>query len=124
MKHRILALSLALSIFSVHADELTTDDFVLVTTQDLIDVCNAPASSSIYQEARIFCLGYIAAAMDYHDEVAKAPEMGPIACAKTTTTRQDTLDVFLAWAVKNPQYKNTSPIESLLRAAAEKWPCD
>jgi hypothetical protein len=124
MKHGILALSLALSSFSVNAGEPTADDFVLATTQDLVDVCGAPTSSPIYEEARIFCLGYIAAAMDYHDEIAKAPEMGPIACSKTPSTRQDTIDVFLAWAAKNPQYKNASPIESLLRAAAEKWPCD
>ncbi len=123
MKPKILALALTLGAFSANAGTFTVDDFVLDSTQDLVDVCGAPASDPLYDEAKIFCIGYIAAAIAYHDEIAKAPDLGPVACAKPVVTRNDVIGVFLEWSAKSPQYMNAPPIESLLRAAAEKWPC-
>lgn len=123
MKPKILALALALGAFSANAGTFNVEDFVLDSTQDLVDVCGAPASDPLYQEAKIFCIGYIAAAIDYHDEIAKAPDLGPVACAETEVTRNDVIGVFLEWSAKNPQHMKAPPVESLLRAAAEKWPC-
>ena len=123
MKPKLLALAFAVSAFSANAGTFAVDDFVLDSTQDLVDVCSAPASDPLHDEARLFCLGFISAAIAYHDEMAKAPDLGPVACAKADVTRDDIIDMFLAWSVKNPQYMNAPPIESLLRAAAEKWPC-
>ena len=123
MKPKILALTLALGAFTANAGTFNVDDFVLDSTQDLVDVCGAPASDPMHDEATIFCIGYLAAATDYHDAMARAPDLGPIVCAKADVTRIDVIDVFLEWAAKNPQHRDAPPIESLLQAAAEKWPC-
>ena len=123
MKPKILALALALSAISANAGTFDVEDFVLDSTEDLVDVCSAPASDPMYEEAKIFCFGYLAAAIDYHRAMAVAPGMGPIACAEEGATREDLIGVLVAWSEKNPQQMSAPPIESLLRAAAEKWPC-
>jgi len=123
MKNLTLALALAISTCAFNAQALTATDFDYVANVgELVDICGAPASAPMADEAKIFCYGYLAAAIDYHDEIAKNPEMGRIACGEGAT-REDVRVVFLGWAARNPEYKMASPIEGLLRAASEKWPC-
>ena len=123
MNPKILALALALGVCAANAGTFEVEDFVLDSTEDLVDVCSARASDPMYEEAKIFCFGYLAAAIDYHRAMASAPGMGPIACAEAGATRKDLIEVLVAWSAKNPQHMSAPPIESLLRAAAEKWPC-
>ena len=123
MNLKILALALAFGACSVNAGTFEVEDFVLDSTEDLVDVCSAQASDPMYEEAKIFCFGYLAAAIDYHRAMASAPGMGPIACAEAGATRKDLIEVLVGWSAKNPQQMSAPPIESLLRAAAEKWPC-
>jgi hypothetical protein len=125
MRKTIMALSLAAGtcVFSAHA--LTVADFDYIeSTGELARLCGVDKTEPMADEAHIFCLGYIAAAISYHDEVAKSPEMGPIACSEEETTREDVLRMFLAWSASNPRYADAPPIEGLLRAAADKWPCE
>ena len=82
MNPKIPVLALALGACSANAGTFEVEDFVLDSTEDLVDVCSAQTSDLMYEEAKIFCFGYLAAAIDYHRAMASAPGMGPIACAE------------------------------------------
>lgn len=124
MRIKSLALALMMSASAFNTQALTVADFDYIeSTAKLARLCGPADTEPLADEAHIFCLGYIAAAIAYHDEVAKSPEMNRIACSGGEATREDVLEVFISWAAKNPQYANTPPIEGLLRAAAAKWPC-
>lgn len=125
MRTKTLALALAISACAFNAQALTVADFDYIeNTGELARLCGPADTEPMADEAHIFCLGYMAAAIAYHDEVSKSPEMDRIACSEGDATREDVLEVFLSWAAKNPQYANAPPIEGLLRSAKEKWPCE
>jgi hypothetical protein len=98
------------------------EDFNVDTTQNLIDLCSVDPSSSLYAEALQFCYGFFEGMMHYHDRLA-GPEIKPIVCPTGQVTRQDVVDIYLAYAEANPQYKNEDPADNVMRAAIAKWPC-
>ena len=96
----------------------------VVTTQDLVELCSVSAGDRRYDAAMAFCLGYIDAAMDYHAALTAGPKYDPIACPKTTVTREEVVVVLKEWSKRNPQHLNSeAPVVGVMRASTEKWPC-
>jgi hypothetical protein len=101
----------------------TPEEFKLDQTRELLDICTVSASHPDYLEAYGFCVGYFTGAMHYHRALAKGPERKAIVCPEHTVTRAEAIAVYVTWAKANPQYMNDEPMEALMRAAVEKWPC-
>jgi hypothetical protein len=96
----------------------------VATTRELVQLCSVSADDPAYAAAMGFCLGYIDAALDYHAALTSGEKFEAIVCPGAGLTRQEVVAVFLDWSSRNPQQLDTgSPVENLMRAVYEKWPC-
>ena len=94
------------------------------TTRELIELCSVSADDPSYPAAMGFCLGYIDAALDYHAALTAGKKFHAIVCPDPEVTREEVVAVFLDWSRANPQLVGTGqPVESVMRAVYEKWPC-
>ncbi len=117
----VLALLLALPIT---APVLAVDDEDLrfETTQDLVDVCSAPASST----AQLACTAFIEATVQYHDAVSDRKNLKPLICYPRGTSIDDGRTALLDWAAANSgnsALTGEMPVVGLVRALAEAYPC-
>jgi hypothetical protein len=100
------------------------ENFQARTTQDFVDLCSTSPSSAEYTETIQFCYGYITGATQLYYALLGPEGIRPIACPKGEVTRQQAVDVFLDWAHRHPDMlSKEKPIQGLMRAAADKWPC-
>jgi hypothetical protein len=103
---------------------LDSADFQAKTTRNLVNLCSATWGDEDYQAAMGFCLGYLDATQDYHRTISSGDLVKPISCPKGPVTRQQLLEVFLAWAKSNPGLLDgEAPIHGVMRAASAEWPC-
>ena len=124
MKRLFLSVVLALICVAPAANAADSPEFNAKTTADLVELCSAPLDAMFYQASMAYCLGFIDAAHDYHSVITSGDLLRPIACPGPGVTRQEMIDVFLAWAAKNPGLlKGEGPIHGLMRAASDKWSC-
>jgi hypothetical protein len=102
------------------------DDFLMVTAQDLVDLCSAEPGNPLFIEAKQFCYGFFSGVMYYHDAMATGTDFGRIVCPEERVTREEAVSMFLAWAADNPEHLATDqPAEAVIRAALDKWgPCE
>ena len=125
MKKFVATIVAALLIVPPLATAVEDADFNMKTTRDLLDLCSAPENDVQYEAAMGYCIGYIDAAQDYHRSITSGDLLAPIACPDHHVTRQEMVDVFVAWAGNNGDLlDNESPINGVMRAATEKWPCE
>jgi hypothetical protein len=99
-------------------------DFELKTASDLAEVCNAPLDDPLVEKAVYFCLGFVTGLAHYHTAISMAENIDPITCPAKDPSRVELALTFLRWYEKNPQFKDIAPEDAVLRAAAEKWPCN
>mgnify|MGYP001551683342 CR=1 FL=1 len=119
-----LALGAVLVLAAPVASAVNQTDFEVRTTRDLVSLCSATQGSDMYGAAMGYCLGFVDAAHDYHAAITSGDMVKPITCPGHKTTRQEVVDMFLAWAKANDGLlDNESPIQGLMRAASAKWPC-
>jgi hypothetical protein len=117
-------IGLALAISASQAVALDEEAFKVVTTHDLVELCDTKAGERYHEFARGFCLGYLDAAWDYHEALTEGPKFDAIACPEAAVTRDDALQVFLAWAKANPgELDKETPVHGVMRAIADRWPC-
>lgn len=106
------------------AAKVTEEDFVAKTTQNMLNLCTASPQDSHYREAVNFCQGYLLGA--YYFQVAQAadkPDLLMVCLPKPEPTRNQAIEMFIAWAKSHPQYLNEMPVETEFRFLTEKWPC-
>lgn len=114
-----------MSMTFMAANAADSDNFKAKTTHDLVALCSVAVGDDLYDAAMGYCLGFVDAAHDYHMAVTAGDLMKPIACPDHTTTRQEVVDMFLEWAKGSESLLDQeSPINGLMRAASEKWPCE
>jgi hypothetical protein len=104
-------------------DGYNLEDFELRTGQDLYDICTLDPNHPHYPVARAYCVGFIEGAGQLHDALAAGPNFDRLVCGPSTVTLADVVTVYANYAVANPQHMKESAIDSLVRAAAAKWPC-
>lgn len=96
----------------------------VATTGELIELCSVSADDPSYAAAMGFCLGYIDAALDYHAALTAGKKFHAIVCPDPEITREEVVAVFLNWSASNPRQVGTGlPVEDVMRALYEKWPC-
>ncbi len=99
-------------------------DFQVQTTESLLDLCTASPGSDLYEEAINFCHGYLIGAYHYHKASKKGPNAKDQICEPDPApTRNQTIDMFVAWAKANPRYHTELPVETEFRFLMETWPC-
>jgi len=105
-------------------DKTDVDDFRADTVQGLYDICMLDPNHPLADRAVGFCLGYVAGAAHYHRAISDGPDIEPLICPEEEISRLALAKTFVVWAENNPQYAEALPVEGVVRAAAEKWPCE
>ena len=127
MYHKLVRiLFIAFLLFPNVARAVTADDFLVKTTQNLINLCTVSSKDPQHREAIHMCHGYLLGAFHYHEAAVSAlgsqrlvclPEKGPV------PTRDEAVAMFVEWAKARPQYMQEMPVETEFRFLIEKWPC-
>jgi hypothetical protein len=96
----------------------------VTTAGDLIELCSVSVDDPLYNAAMGFCLGYIDAALDYHAALTAGPTNAAITCPPTTVSREEVVVVVVDWSKRNARHlKSEAPVQGVMRAVSEKWPC-
>ena len=98
-------------------------DFSVDTAQDLVDLCSAEESNSLYVEAIEFCAGFFEGMKHYHDRMSAGPDVEPIICSPGNVKREDAIHMYVEYAKANPQFLNEDPADNVVRWAMATWPC-
>jgi hypothetical protein len=124
-KKLVLALTLLSFLIPRFAVAAVTDeDFVLNTTQNLVNLCAVSADDPRAKEAIQMCEGYTLGAYHYYLATNSGKNDMRLVCMPTPPpSRNDAVAMFVAWAKANPQYMKEAPVDSEFRFLAEKWPC-
>jgi hypothetical protein len=124
MRRAIFLLTVAVGLWFLQAEAVTTDDFRMQTAQDLVDVCSAKPGEPLYEGAMGFCFGFGAGAFQFYQSYTGNMQQEPFVCAPNPTpARSDIVQWFLAWARENPQYMKEPPADAFFRFLAATWPC-
>ena len=119
---RLVLLGLV-SAGKVNAD-VTPEDFVAKTTQNLINLCTASPQDSQYQAAIHFCQGYLVGAYQYYVAVStNNPALQLVCFSEPKPSRNDAIDQFISWMQKHPEYLSETPVETEFRFLSERWSC-
>jgi hypothetical protein len=124
MRCSMLLLLVALGLWLLQAEAVTREDFQMLTTQDLVDVCSVKPGEANYEGALGFCYGFEEGSFQYYMALAAgSPEDAFICPPQPTPSRADVMQWFLAWARDNPRYLNERPVDGLFRFLQATWPC-
>jgi Rap1a immunity proteins len=99
------------------------ESFALNDARALVTACTVPADHALHETAKGFCLGYMTGAMQLYAAAAASPNVKNFVCPGRVVSRAEMRDVFLEWAAANPERLNEPAVDSLLRAAVAKFPC-
>ena len=125
-------LILALILFSFLVPELaraavTDDDFVLATTQNLVNLCSVSADDPRAKEAIQMCEGYMVGAFHFYLATNSGKgdrgDMRLVCLPNPTPSRNEVAGMFVEWAKANPQYMKEAPVDSEFRFMSARWPC-
>jgi hypothetical protein len=103
---------------------VTDEDFVLATTQNLVNLCSVSASDPRAKEAIQMCEGYMLGAYHYYLATNSGKyDMRLVCMPNPTPTRDQVAAMFVEWAKANPQYMKEPPVDSEFRFMSARWPC-
>ncbi|MEG6549256.1 Rap1a/Tai family immunity protein [Desulfocurvibacter africanus] len=120
----LLSVGLLLSVLSQPVSAVTEEDFLVKTTEDLIDLCTVSESDELDEEAIHFCHGYLVGAYHYYKASTAGPDAEPLVCPpEPPPSREAVVSMFIEWAKAHPQYMNELPVETEFRFLTETWPC-
>jgi hypothetical protein len=124
MRRSAFLLFVVVGMWLLHAEAVTREDFLMQTTQDLVDVCSVKPGEPNYDGAVGFCYGFEVGAFHYYMALAAgSPEDAFICLPEPPPARADVTRWFLAWARDNPSHMNERPVDGLFRFLQATWPC-
>jgi hypothetical protein len=125
MKRLLVAILFTASLAApAFAGELTTEDFQVKTTEDLIDLCTPPPGNPLQEEAINFCHGFLVGAYHYYAASNEGAGGERLVCLPDPPpARNDVIAMFIKWAKTHPEYMKEKPVDTEFRFLAEKWPC-
>lgn len=124
MRRWIFLLAASAALWSSPSFGVTRDDFLIVDTQDVVDVCTVPESDPMYTASIAFCHGYLVGAYQYHAAMFGQGKSKPVVCfPEPTPTRTQAIDQFVAWVKANPAVAKEKPADALTKFLVESWPC-
>ena len=95
-------LAIAAMLATSQAAALNPMGFDVEKTSHLVELCSVSAQDPLYNEAMGFCLGYVDAAIDYHQAMTAGDKYAPVACPEEEVTREELIVVFLDWSGMDP----------------------
>jgi len=124
MRRSMFLLLAAVGLWLLQAEAVTRDDFLMQTTQDLVDVCSVKPGEPLHEQAQAFCMGYEVGAFHYYLALAaRSPQDSFLCLPEPTPARTDVIQWFLAWARENPRYMDERPVDGFFRFLEATWPC-
>ena len=121
----VISILLAGALSSAVSAAVTESDFKVATTANLLNLCSAAPDDPRYSEAIHFCHGYLVGAFHYYRAQETGAQGSRFLCIpKPRPSRNETIDQFIVWAQRHPEYQNELPVETEFRYLAEIWPCD
>jgi hypothetical protein len=103
---------------------VTEEDFKAKTTRNLINLCTASPQDAHHGDAIHFCHGYLVGAFHYHlADSSNDPKKSLVCFPEPKPSRNQAIDMFVAWAQEHPQFMTEMPVETEFRFLTEKWPC-
>lgn len=121
------AVALAAIVGSQSALAVQDEDLNFDTTEDLYQVCSVQPGAAESVAASFACRGFIEGAVQYHDAVSDRKNLKRLICYPSTATVADGRAAFVAWAKRNAgnaSLMDEMPVVGLVRALAEKYPCN
>jgi Rap1a immunity proteins len=122
-----IAAALAVVLGSRSAIAVQDEDVDLDTTEDLYQVCSVQPGAAEYVATSFACRGFIEGAVQYHDAVSDRKHLKRLICYPKTATVADGRAAFVAWAQRNLGNRKVMeevPVIGLVRALADKYPCN
>jgi hypothetical protein len=127
MRLKSFVAAAALSLVCVVATaDVTRENFLLRTAGDLLALCSVSRDDPNKIAAIHFCHGYVLG-LDQYGEVTGRVFRHRLYCPTEEflkLTRDEAIVMFVAWARKNPQHMNETPIDGVIRWLMETWPCE
>jgi Rap1a immunity proteins len=105
------------------AQDAVVESFELGDARALVTACTVPDGHPLHESAKGFCLGFMTGAMHFYTAAAASPNVKDFVCPGHVISRAEMRDVFLEWAIANPERLSEPPIDGLVRAAIAKFPC-
>ena len=106
---------------------VTDEDFVLATTQNLVNLCSVSPSDPRAKEAIQMCEGYMVGAFHFYLATNSGKgdrgDMRLVCMPNPPPSRNEAVAMFVEWAKANPQYMKEPAVESEFRFLNAKWPC-
>jgi hypothetical protein len=117
------ALSVGLSAGSAHA-AVTEDTFVLHNTGDLVELCSAAQSDTMYTAAVNFCHGFTVGVFRVLQEEDMARKSRHMFCMPSQTpSRNEGIASFLQWAKADPGRSALPPADAIATFLTQQFPC-
>jgi hypothetical protein len=126
MKRRLIALAaLAATVVApVVTAEVTRENFLMRSGQDLAALCGAGTSDPYFERALSFCHGYLVGSYDFYKGTSAGRPSRQLVCLpKPPPARYEVALQFVEWARRNPRDASESAVDALYRFAALTWPC-
>lgn len=118
MKKQLIASCLML--VSAGASFAQTAPKASTSTESFVQLCNNKKDVA----AQNFCNGFGQGVYETYLISRHPKNAKPFICAgESKATRQEHLDAFASWTVKNPQYNQMSAADTILRYLGENYPC-
>ena len=106
------------------AGSVEIEDFALMATQDLVDLCDADPASALAPEARQACYGYVAGTIHFYRALVDGGDrFKPVVCPGRELTREEVAGLLVEWAPKHPEHMAELPVEGVMRALVGAYPC-
>lgn len=122
--YKWIGFSVAVGLWPLSATAVTQETFLIRYTQDLIELCSAPENDPLYAEAISFCHGYLIGAYHYQVALQADPKEKPLFCLPNPApTRQQGIQMFVAWTKQNSQYMGEKAVDTIARFLSTQWPC-
>ena len=106
------------------AAPVTTENFVLRTTGDLVALCGVSRDDPNAAAAVHFCQGYYLG-LDHFAEETGRPFRNVLYCPPDglKLTRDQVIAMVVEFHRKNPQFASQPPLDGIITWAAATWPC-
>jgi hypothetical protein len=102
----------------------TEGDFLLRTTNDLVELCSAVQSDSMYTVARNFCHGFTVGVFQVLQEEDAAHRTGKLFCIPDPPpTRNEAIASFVQWAQADPKRLAQRPADGFATFLADQYKC-
>jgi hypothetical protein len=118
-----IVLCLAVSAGSAQA-AVTEDSFLVRTTGDLVDLCSAAQSDTMYTAATNFCHGFTVGVFRVLQEEDMARRANHLFCVPNPApTRNEGIAGFVKWAKADATRMAQLPADGVAKFLSQQYPC-